>query len=272
MRMSKDAPQIEVLDFDALANLGGSVEVTGTASDLIRDAHDNPVRWLHNCHARPDDCKRAFLVGRGWFATHDRRKALAESGYPIMAINDYPKDLPAPRYWVAGDPAGYYGERIWNDESVMKFTAMASRESVRPREDAYAPRWTPRDAPNIHHYHQAANDVDVEGWLHKPWINWGATVHGKNVPSTYFEGGAARSSMLCGMRLLWHLGYREVCLVGCDATPGHHPAPMYWPSVIDYLRKLRPTFDRYKFGVYQTNPDSHIRCFDFVNFEEAIAV
>jgi len=261
---------IHILDFDRMANAGGS-EVVGTAKDLIRDAHDNPIQWLHNAHAHPDDRQRAFLVGRGWSATKKRRRHIAEAGIPVMAINDYPKDAPKPRYWVAGDPAGYYSNRIWGDPDVMKFSPIGSCKSMRPREDAYAPALTPKDAPNTHFYHQVNNDVDVESWLHKPWINWGMTIFGEHVPSTYFESGAARSSMLCGLRLLWHLGYREVYLLGCDCTPGHHPAPMYWASVLDYVQKLSPTFKRFGYSVRQTNPDSHLRTFEFADFESAIA-
>lgn len=267
--MSDEKGLVQIIDFDRIANDPRSTEITGTARDLVRDMHGNPLPWMHNVHAQPDDEVPAFLIGRGWSATPARRKIIAESGISAMAINDFPKRGPKPRYFVCGDGPAYYGQRIWRDADIMKFCPIRASETLCPREDAYAPKYTPRDAPNTFFHNQVTNEVDPENWLHKPWINWGATIAGEHVPAVFHDKGAARSSMLLGIRLLWHLGYRIIYMVGCDCA--QHPASQYWPAILDYLGKLAPTFERYGLKVIQTNPDAHLRHFPIVPFEEVMA-
>lgn len=244
--------------------------ISGTGMDLIRDGYDNPQRWMHNVHAQPDDHKPAFLLGRGWSLTPDKRQRIADSGIPAMAINDYPKDGPTPRYWVSGDHAGFYSNRIWDDPSVMKFSSIGQVKAHRPREDAYEAMRFSTDAPNTHFFHSVNDLMENESWLHVPFIGWGTSLHGPNTPKQFHDSGSGRSSMLLGLRLLWHLGYRKVYLVGCDCTPHHHPAPNYWKVLFHYIDQLKPTFDRFCYNVYQTNPDSHLRTFDFINFDDVV--
>ncbi len=262
-------PNVEVLDFGDIVKRG-SHHVEGSAADLIRDGYDHPRRWLHNSEALPDDRRKAFLIGRGWSATDDRRARVAGSGIPVMAVNDFPKNGPKPNYWCTGDPPNYFGERVWTDADIIKFAPFDFRTIHRPAEDAYAPKLTPMDAPNTHFFHHVNNETEYESWLHTPWIAWGSTIHGENVPKQFYKEGAARSSMLVGIRLLWHLGFREVYLLGCDCTPHAHPAPEYWNAIFYLLEQIKPTLDRWGMKVYQTNRDSHLRTFDFVDFAEAI--
>lgn len=256
----------KVANFERLFDEAASV-ISGSAADLIVDAHGNHLRWMHNVHAQPDDDRPAFLIGRGWSASAQRRRQIAESGIPAMAINDYPRRGPKPRYYVAGDGPSHYGKRIWSDPDVMKFCPTWGADVSYPREDAYAPKVPAKNCPNVFFYHQVANDAEVESWLHKPWISWGTTLVSDQ--HNVFGSAAGRSSMLCGMRLLWHLGYRTIFLVGCDCD--YHPSKGYWPSIFHYLGKIAPTFERYGLKVIQTNPDAHLRTFPIVRFEECFA-
>jgi hypothetical protein len=265
----RDDPNVAILNYDDIVNRS-DIHVEGTAQDLLRNGYDQPLPWTHNLHAQPDDRKMAFLVGRGWSANEDKRWKLDSFKVPWMAINDFPKDGPKPRYFVTGDPSNYFGERVWTDASIMKFTGMIWRNSIRPREDAYAPKHTPMDAPNTFFFNHCNNEVDYGSWLHVPWVTWGNTLWGKDTPDQFYKKGAARSSMLIGLRLLWHLGYREVYLLGCDCAGHHSPYPEYWNAIFDMLRQLAPTFRRYGYSVYQTNPDAHLRCFEFADFDEAV--
>lgn len=245
--------------------------IYGTAADFIRDGYDNPQQWMHNVHAKPDDRGKAFLIGRGWSATAERRERIAASGIPVMAINDYPKGGPKPRYWCSGDPAGYYGNRIWDDIAVMKFAPISQIKAHRPREDAYEPMKFSVDAPNVHFFHHVNNLLEMESWLHTPYVAWGTSLFGPKTPNQFNDSGAARSSMLIGLRILWHLGYREVYLLGCDCTPHHHPAPNYWKVIFHLVDQLRPVFDRFFYNVWQLNPDSHLRSFKFADLDQVLA-
>ncbi len=259
----------EVIDITALIDSQKAAEtIEGIAADLIRDGHDHPHRWLHNGYAQPDDRKAAFLIGRGWSATLAKRQAIADAGIPVMAINDYPKDGPTPNYWCSGDPPVYFNEKMWENPDIIKFCAMNTIKCLRPREDAYAPALTTMTAPNVHYFHSVQNCTDVESWLHTPWLNWGTSICAAEVPA--FHKASARSSMLIGLRLLWHLGYREVYLLGCDCTPHHHHFPEYYETIFHHIKQIKPAFDRFCYSVHQTNFDSHLRIFPFVKFDDII--
>lgn len=256
---------------DFTSTTGSSRVIEGTFADLIRDGHDHPAQWVCNLHADPEENKAAFLLGRGWSATPERRKLITRADIPAMAINDYPKDGPKPRYWCTGDPPHYFSERVWTDPDVMKFVGLHSRDGERPRDGAYAPKHLVRESPNTFFFHQATNETDAEHWLFHPYISWGSTIGCEGGPQQLYAKGAARSSMFIGMKLLFFLGYRRIYLCGCDCTPHHHAAPAYYETIIYLLNQIAQHFKRWGLQVYQTNRESFLRCFDFADFEEAVA-
>lgn len=239
--------------------------VCGATDTLIRDGNDDPVRWCHNGYANPKNREMAFLLGRGYSATWQRRQELKIAQIPVMAINDYPEDGPVPRFWVGGDYPGFYPERIWSDGSVMKFSPVPFTKMIRPR--GPGPWATSPDAPNAHFFHRLTDDTELDSWLDLPYIPWGTSIYGENVPPSFWPHNGAKCSMLLGIRLLWHLGYREIFLLGVDCAPHQHTSPGYWPAVFHLLGLLRPVFDARGLSVYQTNPDSHLRVFDICPFD-----
>lgn len=258
-----------VLDFnDLLRDNPDSLYIDGTAVDLIRDAHDHPAKWLHNGCAQPDDRRKAFLVGRGWSRTPEKLQAIADAGIPWMAINEYPLDGPKPQFWCSGDPPVYFNEQMWEDPDIAKFCGMNTIDSPLSRPDAYHPLVKSVEMPNVHYFHAVQNSTEPESWLHTPWLNWGTSVCSQTVPQ--FHKASARSSMLIGLRLLWHLGFREVYLLGCDCTPHHHDFKYYYETIFHHVEQIKPTFDRFHYSVHQTNFASHLRVFDFVKFGEAL--
>ena len=262
-------PDAFIVDLDNTDDAARTIQ--GTTADLIRDGYNESHQWMMNAHADPNACKPAFLIGRGWSATPGKRRRIADADIPVMAVNDYPADGPKPTYWCSGDGATSFGNRIWDDAEVMKFSPLVNKSVSCPRTDAYETRKTALDCPNVHFFHKVNDLLSLDEWLFVPYIAWGTTIHGKNVPKQFHKEGAARSSMLIGLRILWHLGYRKVYLLGCDCTPHHHPAPKYWKVMFSYIDQLKPAFDRFCYSVYQTNPDSHLRTFEFAEFDRAVA-
>jgi hypothetical protein len=245
--------------------------VDGTTADLIRDGYDDPHQWMMDGHADPAKCEPAFLIGRGWSATPEKWGRITRAGLPVMAVNNYPREF-KPRYWCSGDGPSIFGNRIWHDPEVTKFTPIGHTKTLLPREDAYAPAVMARDAPNVHFFHHVNNLMELESWLFTPYIAWGTSITGyEGGPPQLNTVGNARSSMLIGLRLLWHLGYRRIYLLGCDCTPHHHPAPKYWEVMFALIDKIAPYFKRYGLHVFQTNPDSHLRTFEFADFDDVLA-
>ena len=266
--VSPKNPGVARINFTATEGSARTVE--GTFADLIRDGHDHPLQWVNNLHADPKDNRAAFLLGRGWSATLEKLKYIAAVGISVMAVNDYPKDGPKPRYWCTGDPPHYFSERVWTDAEVMKFCGLHNRNSLRPRDGAYEPARLVKDAPNTFFFHQATDEMDVDHWLFHPFIAWGSTIGCEGGPKQLYAHGAARSSMLIGLKLLWFLGYRRVYLIGCDCAGHAHPAPEYWNTIFHLMRELAPGFKRWGFHVVQTNDAAHLRCFDFMDFDDAL--
>lgn len=257
-------------NIDFTSQEGAVRVVDGTFQDLIRDGHNHPVPWLCGSHADPKTRRAAVLLGRGESATLAKCKAIAKAGIPVLAINDVRKGWPKPRYWCSGDPPGYFSERIWTDPDIMKFIGLHNKENVRPRDGAYEPKKVAREAPNVFFFHQATDNTDAEHWLFHPFVSWGTTIGCENCPKQLYEKGAARSSMLIGLKLLFFLGYRDVYLVGCDCAPHHHPESAYWETIFHLTDSVGQHFKQWGYHVMQTNRDSHLRCFDFVDFDEAL--
>ena len=237
----------------------------GTPRDLLRDGRDDPVRWtVGDRMARGStDC---FLIGRGFSRTDETLAKIAESGACSMAINNYPRDW-KPDLWLTGDPPNYFGRWIWDDPTVQKFVPFETIDMPCPREDVDAPVVKPRDCPNVHFYHATTN-CDPNEFFDRPYVSWGTTADGPDDKD--HPHGGVRSSMISSFRVLFHLGFKRVFLVGCDFTPHTHPDPFYYEDLAGQLKVLRTVFDSHGLEVLNTNFDSHLRVFDFLPLDEAI--
>lgn len=239
--------------------------IGGTADDLLRTAHDDTTSWLKN-DWRMRGHGRCFLLGRGWSASPDRLKLLREQGWLTAAINNYDRSF-TPDIWVTGDPPNYFGRWIWENHRVQKFIPLETADMPCPKEDVDSATKTPKDYPNVHFYHHVTN-IDAKNFFITPYAAWGTTSYGPDDEAR--PHGGVRSSMIAALRILYHLGIRTVNLLGCDFTPHDHPDEHYFADLQTQLAELRPVFDQNEFQVNQCNPDSHLRCFDIVNFEEAV--
>lgn len=236
--------------------------IGGSGADLIRDAHDEPVSWLHLDRALRGH-RSCFLVGRGWSATADKLAAIQSGPFLSAAINNYPRTF-RPDIWITGDPPNYFGRWIWEDAAVQKFVPLHTADLPCPKFDVDSPVKTPKDYGNVHFYHHATN-IDAGNFFATPYAAWGTTSYGlddKDRPH-----GGVRSSMIAALRILYHLGMSTVYLLGCDFDPHGHPDPTYFPDLSAQFKELRPVFEAHDFNVMNTNRDSHLRCFDFMDFD-----
>lgn len=253
---------------------GGGVEMKagrvciGTAESLVIDGHGNVVPWLEDLRTRLTDGRRAFLVGRGWSATPAVWRQMTSIGIPIMAVNDIPAGF-EPAMWCTGDPPSYFNRDIWLNPRIVKFSPIEHCREFIPRLSAYGPdnQKKPVDCPNVHFFHKNLNH-DHRNFLQTPWLCWGSHWYGKNTPHCQ-DGNGVKSSLLVGLRLLWHMGFNEVYLVGVDCAPHEYPYPAYIEGLNWHMERLAPVFDKAGYRVYNTNPDSHVRCFRFASVADA---
>ena len=106
-------------------------------------------------------------------------------------------------------------------------------------------------------------------------MNWG----------NHKKHGGGRSVMLVAIRLLFVLGVRRVFLLGADfkmdETRKYHFDQDRAPGSIrgnnssydklnNWLRKLRPMFEKQHFYIFNCNPDSNLEVFEHVSFTDAV--
>ena len=92
--------------------------------------------------------------------------------------------------------------------------------------------------------------------------------------------------MLAALRIIWELGIRTVFMIGVDLNmtqtkgyafaEGRHKGAVnnntatYKKMMTEYFPQLKPVFDTAGFKIYNCNPDSALKTFDFLPYAEAI--
>lgn len=258
-----DAEANSPIDVPVRMPLNTSTYVEGTTYDLVRDAYDRTIGWTHNLFAHR---KVAFLLGRGPSANRQRVEAIREAGIFTMAVNTF-QEWTKPDAFVAGDPPHYFCREIWTNTDLMKFTPLHCADLPIPIGSFRSTAEKVRDCANTFFYHQRCNG-DWAYFLQTPYVNWGTVSRG---PDDNLVKTGLRNSMFPALRILWHLGFRTVGLLGCDwDVNSAHPDPTYYQDLHTMMRDVVPTFDRYGYRVIQANPHAHLRCFDRGPFEAVL--
>jgi hypothetical protein len=131
------------------------------------------------------------------------------------------------------------------------------------------------ECPNVIGYRRNEKFV-AERWLFESHIGWG----------NHKDFGGGRSVMLPALRILFLLGFRKVYLLGCDMRMTEQYAyhfdeqrskgavncnmSTYDRLKSEYLPSLKPYFEAEGFNVYNCNPDSELKVFPYLPFEDAI--
>ena len=138
----------------------------------------------------------------------------------------------------------------------------------------------PRDCPNVI-FHRRNAFFRPETWLSEASINWG------NSKTQAIRNGKphALNVMFCALKTIYSLGFRTVFLLGCDfkmnaaqpyAINEGKPADAcaanneIFGRIDKMMHMLAPSFDEASFRVYNTNYQSGLTAFPFVEYDEAI--
>lgn len=180
-----------------------------------------------------------------------------------------------PNLWSCVDDPSRFLESIWADPSIMKLIPMAHFE--KPIWDKQNDRYSEKlvgDFPNVIGFRRNEK-FDENTWLFEDTINWGN--HGKL--------GGGRSVLVAIMRICHLLGFKRIYLLGCDFEMSDDKK--YWFDeqrtatainnnnnsyriMIEYFEKLKPKFEEVGVGVYNLNPNSHLKVFEFADFDNSI--
>jgi len=185
---------------------------------------------------------------------------------------------------IVDDPSRF-NLSMWRDPRVQKFVPMAHFEKplwdnrCLVINDAEVNQWEPSplkvgDCPNVIGYRRNEK-FHASRWLYEETINWG----------NHAKYGGGRSVLLASLRILYLLGFRHVYLLGIDfdMTPErkyHFPEERSASSIRGnmstfnklqaWFKELQPYFLEAGFVVRNCNPDSGLKAFPSISYEEAL--
>ena len=217
----------------------------------------------------------AFLICNGpSFASLDRTQ-LNKPGIMTFGINNGPKTY-RPNFWTCVDDPVRFLKSIWLDPKITKFVPQAHFEKpIFDNETWEVMKTRVGECPNVIGYRRNEKFV-AERFLFESSFNWG----------NHKDFGGGRSVMLPALRILFLLGFRKVYLLGCDMKMTEKYAyhfdeqrskgavncnmSTYDRLKSDYLPALKPVFDAEGFNVFNCNPNSELKVFPYLPFEDAI--
>ena len=200
---------------------------------------------------------------------------LRKPGVMTFGINNGPKTF-RPNFWTSVDDPSRFLKSIWLDPKITKF--IPHNHFERPIFDNQ--KWEPSrtkvgECPNVIGYRRNEK-FQAERFLKEHTLNWGC----------HKDHGGGRSVMLPALRIMYILGFRKVYLLGCDMNMtenyAYHFDEQRSKGAVNcnmgtykrlenvYLPQLKPIFEQAGFQVFNCNPDSNLKVFPFMSFEEAI--
>jgi len=208
------------------------------------------------------------------------RELLNYPGFVTMATNNAPRTF-RPNLWTMVDDPGNFIKSIWLDPKITKFVPFDHTEkNIFDNE-----KWEHMDCkvgecPNSY-FLRRNEHFNPEQFLTEGTFNWGE--HSDAVDTLGNKGG--RSVMLVAIKLLYYLGVRKIFLLGCDFKMDENTKYHFAQdrskgsqngnnSTYEILKSrftsLLPEFEKVGLKVFNCNPDSGLKVFPYIPFEEAI--
>lgn len=200
-----------------------------------------------------------------------------------MGLNNSPKVMMPycrPDLWTCVDGPDKFLYTIWEDPKTMKLVPREQKNKLIWNNDLMLPESKKvKDCPNVV-YWTRNNSYDKETYLTEDTINWGNNAEYK--ASNGVKG--KRSVFIAAVKLLYVLGFRHVYLLGVDFNMSTDNTYAFEQSRKDssikgntssysqmnyWFTELQPKFLEAGFHVYNCNPDSGLKAFPYMSFEEA---
>jgi hypothetical protein len=200
---------------------------------------------------------------------------LNSTGIVTYGINNGVKTY-RPKLWGCVDSPDRFLKSIWLDPTIHKFVPQSQIDNfIFDSEKWKLTDIQVKQCPSVTCYKR--NDrFDATKFLIQDTINWGNSK----------ELGGCRSVMLPTLRICHLLGFKTIYLLGADfkmdKTTKYHFNEQRTDSSIkcnnktydrlkeEYLPQLKPEFDKVGVKIYNCNPESELKVFDFMPYEDAI--
>ena len=133
------------------------------------------------------------------------KEILNYPGFITMGMNNGPKSF-RPNLWTCVDSPTHFIKSIWLDPKITKFVPFSFPDrTLFDNEKWRDMKETVGDCPNMVYY-KRNEKFDANKFLFEDTFNWG----------NHKDFGGGRSVMLVAVRLLFHLGIRNLYLLGAD--------------------------------------------------------
>lgn len=201
-------------------------------------------------------------------------------GFVTMATNNAPRTF-RPNLWTMVDDPGNFIKSIWLDPKITKFIPFDHTEKRLFDNE----KWEDMDklvgeCPNTYFYRRNEH-FSPEQFLIEGTFNWGE--HSNSLDELGNKGG--RSVMLVAIKLLYYLGIRKIFLLGCDFKMDDNTKYHFdqdrsigsqkgnnatYQILKSRFEALLPEFEKVGLKVFNCNPESGLKVFPMINFDEAI--
>jgi len=227
--------------------------------------------------------RSAFLILSGPSLNQLDLPLLNQRGIITMGVNNA-WTIHRPNLWTCVDDPGRFIDTGWKDPGITKFVPVCHRvrrlRIQKPDGSMQPSAFHVSQMPSVLFYRRS-NHFDHERFLTGDSVPWGND--GNQADTLGIKG--KRSVMLAAMRLLYHLGFRTVYLLGCDFKMADDRRYAFdearAPNVIRYnntlyesltkrFEALLPHFEQHKFRVVNCSPGSALSVFERMTYEDAI--
>jgi hypothetical protein len=182
-----------------------------------------------------------------------------------------------PNFWTCVDDPQRFIKSIWLDPTITKVVPFTFAEKpIFDNSQWQVANVRVQDCPNMVYFRRNEKFV-ANRFLKELTVNWG----------NHKDHGGGRSVMLAILKISFLLGFRNVFLLGADfkmsETYTYHfdeqrskgavngNMDTYHKLMHQYFPALKPEFEAEDFHVWNCNPDSELKVFDYVPYEDAIA-
>lgn len=218
--------------------------------------------------------RSAFLICGGPSFGELDHAPLRAPGVLTMGLNNSVRTF-RPNLWCSVDSPDHWIRSVWLDPTIQKFVPVSHAEKRIFNSDTWQfMRLRVGDCPNVVYYRRNEK-FQASQFLWEDTFNWG----------NHSDFGGGRSVMLVAVRILFELGIRRLYLLGADFgmsadakyhfDQNRHPGSISgnnstYQKMNGWFKELRPFFEREKFYVFNCNPKSNLKAFDYISYESAL--
>jgi hypothetical protein len=214
-----------------------------------------------------------FLICNGPSFKEVNHDSLRMPGILTMGINNGAHVF-RPNLWSCVDDPSRFMKSIWEDPKIMKIVPQAHFEKkIYDKLEGFSEKVV-GDCPNVIGFRRNEHFRE-DRWLHEHTINWG----------NHKNHGGGRSVMISSLKICYLLGFKRIYLVGCDFNMTEENGYFFeekrsksavknnmnsYEKMEGYFSKIRPKLEQEGVTIYNLNPKSKLKAFDYMNFSVAI--